>query len=79
MCVECSGFGHIQADCGNLMQANEKAFHSTLSNDSNKNQRILVLIAPHVDSEESHSSDEEELKEGYRILCIKFKELREIN
>jgi len=26
-CVECSGFGHIQADCGNLKRANRKALH----------------------------------------------------
>jgi hypothetical protein len=67
------GFRHIQADCGNLKQANRKALHATLSNDSNKNQRILALI------EESQSGDEEELKEAYRILCVKFKELRETN
>lgn len=62
-CVECSGFRHIQADCGNLKQA-KKVLHATLSGDSSKDQGILALIAPHADSKESQSSDEEELKEA---------------
>jgi hypothetical protein len=35
-CVKCSGFGHIQANCGNLKQAKRKALHATLSDDSSK-------------------------------------------
>jgi hypothetical protein len=34
-CVECLGFEHIQANCGNLKQA-KKAFHATLNDDSSK-------------------------------------------
>jgi hypothetical protein len=47
-CGKCSGFRHIQADCGNLKQVKRKAIHTTLSDDSSKNQRILALIAPHM-------------------------------
>jgi hypothetical protein len=78
-CVECSGFGHIQADCGNLKLAKRKALHATLSDDSSKDQRILALIALHADYEESQSSDEEELREAYGILYFKFTKLRETN
>jgi predicted ATP-grasp superfamily ATP-dependent carboligase len=56
-----------------------KALHATLSDNSSKDQRIFALIAPHADSEESQSSDEEELKEAYGILYIKFTKLRETN
>jgi hypothetical protein len=30
-CFECSGFGHIQADCGNLKQGKGKGYNATLS------------------------------------------------
>jgi hypothetical protein len=33
-CLECSGYGHICADCGNLKQSKGKAFNATLSDDS---------------------------------------------
>jgi hypothetical protein len=33
-CFECSGFGHIQADCGNLKKGKGKAYNVTLSNES---------------------------------------------
>jgi len=39
----------------------------------------LALIAPHADSEESLSNDEEELKKASRILYIEFPKLRETN
>jgi hypothetical protein len=31
---ECSGFGHIQADCGNLRKGKGKAYNVTLSDES---------------------------------------------
>jgi hypothetical protein len=33
-CFECSGFGHIRADCGNLKQGKGKAYNATLSDES---------------------------------------------
>jgi hypothetical protein len=39
----------------------------------------LALIAPHADSEESLSNDEEELKKASRILYIEFPKLTETN
>jgi hypothetical protein len=35
-CFECSGFGHIQADCGNLKQGKGKAYNATLSDELKK-------------------------------------------
>jgi hypothetical protein len=34
ICFECSGFGHIRADCGNLKQGKGKAYNATLSDES---------------------------------------------
>jgi len=33
-CFECSGFGHIRADCGNLKKGKGKAYNMTLSDES---------------------------------------------
>jgi hypothetical protein len=33
-CFECSGFGHIRADCGNLKKGKGKAYNATLCDDS---------------------------------------------
>jgi hypothetical protein len=33
-CYECSGFGHLQADCANLKQGKGKAYNATLSDES---------------------------------------------
>jgi hypothetical protein len=33
-CFECSGFGHIHADCGNLKKGKQKAYNVTLSDES---------------------------------------------
>jgi len=34
ICFECSSFGHIRADCGNLKQGKRKAYNATLSDES---------------------------------------------
>jgi hypothetical protein len=34
ICCECSGFGHIRANCGNLKQGKGKAYNATLSDES---------------------------------------------
>jgi hypothetical protein len=57
-CYECSGYGHMRADCGNLKQAKGKSLNGTLRDDSEeeeipgKEQKFLAFIALHVDSEE---------------------------
>jgi hypothetical protein len=35
-CFECSGFGHIRADCGNLRKGKGKAYNVTLSDESSE-------------------------------------------
>jgi lipopolysaccharide export LptBFGC system permease protein LptF len=76
-CFECSGFGHIRADCGNLKQAKRKAYNATLNDESEKeeeiptqDQKFLAFVAPHEDQEDSQSyyskrsdEDKEALKE----------------
>jgi len=85
-CFECSGFGHIRADCGNLKQGNGKAYNATLSGESEKEEapeqeKFLAFVAPHVEDEDSYSdhSDEggEELKGAYKTLYVEFEKLRE--
>jgi len=88
-CFECSGFGHIRADCGNLKQGKGKAYNATLSDESEEEEtpaqdQFLAFVAPHEDQDDSQSyyfehSDEdmEELKEAYKILYVEFEKLRE--
>jgi len=84
-CYECSGFGHIQADCGNLKQGKGKAYNATLSDESeeeeaHEQEKFLAFVAPHVEEEDSYSElsdDGEELKEAYKTLYIEFEKLRE--
>jgi hypothetical protein len=89
-CLECSSFGHIRADCGNLKQAKGKALNVTLSDDSeneetpSKDPNFLAFTTSHNDSDESlsycsKSSDDENLVEVYKKLYIKFMKLREVN
>jgi hypothetical protein len=89
-CYECSSYSHMREDCGNLKQEKEKSLSATLSDDSEeketpgKDQKFLAFIAPYVDpvkfqSYYSKSSDEEEQKEAYKILYVKFMKLRETN
>jgi hypothetical protein len=90
ICFECSGFGHIRADCGNLKQGKGKAYNATLSDESEEEEtstqdpKFLAFVAPHEDQEDSQSyyskhSDEdgEELKEAYKVLYVEFLKLRE--
>jgi hypothetical protein len=83
-CYECSGFGHIRADCGNLKQGKEKAYNAILSDESEEEEvseqkKFLAFVAPHAEEEDSyseHSDDGEELKEAYKTLYIEFEKLR---
>jgi len=38
-CFECLGFRHMQADCGNLMQAKGKAYNATLSDELEEEEK----------------------------------------
>jgi hypothetical protein len=89
-CFECSGFGRLWIDCGNLKQGKGKAYNATLSDESEEketpaqDQKFLAFVAPHEDQEDSQSyysehSDEDggELKEAYKVLYVEFLKLRE--
>jgi hypothetical protein len=55
---ECSGFGHIRADCGNLKKGKGKAYNVTLSDESEEDapesKKFLAFVAPHVEEEDSY-------------------------
>jgi hypothetical protein len=53
-CFECSRFGHIRDDCGNLKQGKGKAYNSTLSDEfeeeeAPEKEKFLAFVAPHVE------------------------------
>jgi archaellum component FlaC len=84
-CIECLGFGHIRADCGNLKKGKGKAYNVTLSDESEEeapeSENFLAFVAPHVEEEDSyyseHSDNGEELKEAYKKLYIEYEKLWE--
>jgi hypothetical protein len=39
-CFECSGFGHIRADCGNLKKGKGKAYNVTLSDELEEEEAL---------------------------------------
>jgi hypothetical protein len=58
---ECSGFGHIGADCANLKKGKGKAYNVTLSDESEEDapesEKFLAFVAPHVEEEDSYYSE----------------------
>jgi len=88
-CFECSGFGHLQADYGNLKQGKGNAYNATLSDESKEEETLaqdqfLAFVAPQENQEDSQSyyskhsdEDREELKEAYKILYVELEKLRE--
>jgi hypothetical protein len=84
-CFECSGYGHIQADCGNLKKGKGKAYNVTLSDESKEDapesDKFLAFVAPYIEEEDSyyseHSENEVELKEAYKNLYKEFENMRE--
>jgi hypothetical protein len=84
-CFDCSGYGHIRADCGNLKKGKGKAYNVTLSDESEEDaldsDKFLAFVAPYIEEEDSyyseHSDNEVELKEAYKILYKEYEKLRE--
>jgi hypothetical protein len=84
-CYECSGFGHIRADCRNLKKGKGKAYNVTLNDESEEeapqSEKFLAFVAPLVEEEDSyyseHSDIGEELKEAYKTLYIEYEKLQE--
>jgi hypothetical protein len=86
-CFECSRFGHIRADCGNLKKGKGKAYNVTLSDELEEEEEVLetekflAFVAPHIEEEDSyyseHSDNGEELKEAYKTLYIEYEKMRE--
>jgi len=84
-CFECSRFGHIRADCGNLKKGKGKAYNATLSDESEEEEaleqeKFLAFVTSHVEEEDSyseHSDDGEEHKEAYKTLYVEYGKLRE--
>jgi RNA-binding protein YhbY len=61
-CFECSGFGHIRADCVNLKRENGNAYNATLSDKSEEEEsleqeKFLTFVAPHEEEEDSYYSE----------------------
>jgi hypothetical protein len=84
-CCECSGFGHMRAECTNLKQAKGKAYIATLSDESEKEEEspenFLACVAPHEDHDDLHYSEysDEKLKEEYCVLYMELMKLRKSN
>jgi len=84
-CFECSRFGHIRADCGNLKKGKGKAYNVTLSDESEEEapefEKFLAFVAPLVEEDDSyyseHSYNRDELKEAYTTLYVEYEKLRE--
>jgi hypothetical protein len=85
-CFECSRFGHIRADCGNLKKKGKgKAYNVTLSDEleeeAPESEKFLAFMARLIEEEDSyyseHSDNGEELKEAYKTLYIEYEKLRE--
>jgi hypothetical protein len=59
-CFECSGLGHIRANCGNLKKGKGKAYNVTLSDESEEealeSEKFLAFVAPLVEEEDSYYS-----------------------
>jgi hypothetical protein len=85
ICFECSGFGHIRVDCGNLKKGKGKGYNVTLSDESEEeapeSEKFLAFVAPLLEEEDSyyseHSDNGEELKEAYKTLYVEYEKLRE--
>jgi hypothetical protein len=63
-CFECSSYGHIRADCGNLKKGKGKAYNVTLSDESEEDapesDKFLAFVAPYIEEEDSYYSEHSE-------------------
>jgi hypothetical protein len=75
-CCECSGFGHIKAECTNLKQAKGKAYIATLSDESEKEEEslenFLACVAPHEDQDDLHYSEHSDEKLKYKFIFFPY-------
>jgi hypothetical protein len=80
-CFECSGFGHIRVDCGNLKKGKGKAYNVTLSDESEEEEapeskKFLAFVVPFIEEEDSyyseHNDNGDELKEAYKTLYVEY-------
>jgi hypothetical protein len=83
-CCECSGFGHMRTECTNLKQARGKAYITTLSDESEKEEEsldnCLTLVATHENQDDLYYFEHgDELKEEYCVMYKELMELRESN
>jgi hypothetical protein len=73
---ECSGFGHIQANCGNLKKGKGKAYNVTLSDESEeeapKTEKFLAFVAPLIEEEDSYYSEDSDYGKSSRRLTKLF-------
>jgi hypothetical protein len=84
-CFECSGFGHIKTECANLKKLKGKAFNTTLSDESEKEEQTPEeekFLAPYEENEDSQSyysenNEEEYMQSAYQLQYAGFLKLRE--
>jgi hypothetical protein len=72
-CYECSEFGHIRVDCGNLKKGKGKAYNATLSDESEEEEapeqeKFLAFMAPHVEEEDSYLELSNDGKNSRRLI-----------
>jgi hypothetical protein len=72
-CYECSGFGHIRVDCGNLKKGKGKAYNATLSDESEEEEapeqeKFIAFVAPHVEEEDSYLELSNDGKNSMRLI-----------
>jgi hypothetical protein len=84
-CFECSGFGHIRANCWNLKKGKGKAYNVTLSDESKEEEALesenfLAFVGPIVEEDSyysEHNDNRDELKEAYKTLYVEYEKLKE--
>ncbi|GAA0139418.1 hypothetical protein LIER_35084 [Lithospermum erythrorhizon] len=88
-CIECEGFGHIQAECPNYVKRQSKNYYTTLTDDDSEDEeeKVSNFVAftaqsePPIDdslpdkSKDEEAMTEEELLEDYKLLYSKWTEL----
>jgi hypothetical protein len=73
-CFECSGFGHIREDCGNLKKGKGKAYNVTLSDESEEEAPEYEKLR---EGRKQHLYDINSLQTEKSSLLLKVQELEE--